>query len=265
VEPSGAAVIAGRSAPLARVTIRSGGSIVGEGKADERGEWIVVPTQPLPPGTHELTVEMVGAGGSTRVGDDLVVIVVPPQAAAGETATTPLAVKASRSGNSPSTILQPTDGDAGAALAIETVYGGTDRRLTISGRAPPHSRLRLYLDNALLGEATADSLGLWRFVLQAPVPDGEHSLRADAVTGRGDVVARVRVPLRIDGGGAALVPPRPGDGHVVVERGDSLWRIAQAMYGEGTAYTIIYDANRHQIDDPDLIYPGQVFQLPNTQ
>ena len=47
-----------------------------------------------------------------------------------------------------------------------------------------------------------------------------------------------------------------------MQPGNSLWRIARRNYGEGIRYTVIYQANREQIRDPDLIYPGQVFEVP---
>jgi hypothetical protein len=50
----------------------------------------------------------------------------------------------------------------------------------------------------------------------------------------------------------------------VVHRGDSLWRISRATYGHGIRYSVIYSANRSQIRDPDLIYPGQIFVLPKA-
>ncbi len=50
-----------------------------------------------------------------------------------------------------------------------------------------------------------------------------------------------------------------------VVRGDSLWRISSKTYGSGFRYTEIHQANRDQIRDPDLIYPGQIFVLPKTQ
>jgi nucleoid-associated protein YgaU len=50
----------------------------------------------------------------------------------------------------------------------------------------------------------------------------------------------------------------------IVQPGNSLWRIARRSYGEGLRYTVIYDANKDQIRDPDLIYPGQVFVLPDS-
>ncbi|MFM8701722.1 MAG: LysM peptidoglycan-binding domain-containing protein [Hyphomicrobiales bacterium] len=50
-----------------------------------------------------------------------------------------------------------------------------------------------------------------------------------------------------------------------VVRGDSLWRISKKIYGSGFRYTVIHRANRDQIRNPDLIYPGQVFVLPTAQ
>lgn len=47
-----------------------------------------------------------------------------------------------------------------------------------------------------------------------------------------------------------------------VKKGDCLWNIAKQFYGNGAAYTKIYDANTKQIADPHWIYPGQVFVIP---
>ncbi len=48
-----------------------------------------------------------------------------------------------------------------------------------------------------------------------------------------------------------------------VVRGDCLWRIARRELGEGLRWVEIYDANRDDIRDPNLIYPGQVFEIPD--
>jgi hypothetical protein len=49
----------------------------------------------------------------------------------------------------------------------------------------------------------------------------------------------------------------------MVSRGDSLWRISRAAYGDGARYTVIYGANHKQIRNPNRIYPGQIFVLPD--
>ena len=47
-----------------------------------------------------------------------------------------------------------------------------------------------------------------------------------------------------------------------VEKGDSLSKIAQKVYGKASLWRQIYEANKDHIKDPDLIYPGQILRLP---
>ncbi len=49
---------------------------------------------------------------------------------------------------------------------------------------------------------------------------------------------------------------------VIIRRGDTLWRISRRVYGHGVRYSTIYLANQEQIADPDRIWPGQVFKVP---
>jgi nucleoid-associated protein YgaU len=76
-------------------------------------------------------------------------------------------------------------------------------------------------------------------------------------------VAQPAVPTLV---GVAVGGPdaqRFASGKAIIRRGDNLWTIARRVYGEGIKYTTIYQANTAQIRDPDRIYPGQVFELPN--
>ncbi len=67
--------------------------------------------------------------------------------------------------------------------------------------------------------------------------------------------------------GADGAPQSPAlqkvEGSVIIRRGDNLWTISKRTYGKGTRYTTIYLANRDQIRNPDLIWPGQVFTMPD--
>lgn len=58
---------------------------------------------------------------------------------------------------------------------------------------------------------------------------------------------------------------RFASGRAIIRRGDNLWTIARRVYGQGIKYTTIYEANTAQIRDPDWIYPGQVFDLPQAE
>jgi nucleoid-associated protein YgaU len=52
---------------------------------------------------------------------------------------------------------------------------------------------------------------------------------------------------------------------VTVQPGFTLWRIARENYGEGIEYVRVYEANKGQIRNPDLIYPGQIFTVPMSE
>ena len=47
-----------------------------------------------------------------------------------------------------------------------------------------------------------------------------------------------------------------------VEKGDTLWAIAERSYGNGSKYMAIFEANKPMLSDPDKIYPGQKLRIP---
>ncbi len=57
-------------------------------------------------------------------------------------------------------------------------------------------------------------------------------------------------------------PLAQSDSSVIIRRGDTLWQISRRVYGQGVRYTTIYLANENQINNPDLIEPGQIFTVP---
>ncbi len=52
---------------------------------------------------------------------------------------------------------------------------------------------------------------------------------------------------------------------VTVQPGNTLWAIASDHYGDGVLYVQVYEANADKIRDPDLIYPGQIFEIPAAE
>jgi nucleoid-associated protein YgaU len=72
---------------------------------------------------------------------------------------------------------------------------------------------------------------------------------------------------KVRSGASTTAPPQEegsadADRSYTVERGDSLSKIARRMYGDANQWRRIFDANRDQIEDPDLIHPGQVLRIP---
>lgn len=57
-------------------------------------------------------------------------------------------------------------------------------------------------------------------------------------------------------------PPEPEATYYTVESGDTLWKIADEHYGDGSKYPEIFEANKPMLEDPDKIYPGQKLRIP---
>ena len=67
----------------------------------------------------------------------------------------------------------------------------------------------------------------------------------------------------VEGGSSSTAPAPSGRSYTVV-KGDSLSKIAKQFYGDAQKWRKIYEANRDEIKNPDLIYPGQTFTIPDA-
>jgi nucleoid-associated protein YgaU len=75
----------------------------------------------------------------------------------------------------------------------------------------------------------------------------------------GSEINKVVVPIVF---GRALIDPYHGFAQYTVVSGDTLSGIAQQWYGDASQWPRLFEANRDQISNPDLIFPGQVLRVP---
>jgi nucleoid-associated protein YgaU len=278
VTPDGRAVIAGRAAPGSRITVLDGEREVTTVQVDPHGEWVlVIDSPPLPPGAHDLRLVQRRDGGDIVRSDRTITVDIPAAASAAAPGTggvapmrpgTPQAVTATGAplvmsvpaGGGPTTVLQAPGGTDALARSGELVLGAIDYdeagHLTVSGQAPAGTTVRVYVDNGVVGDATANADGRWALQPPGSVVAGRRTVRVDRVSPSGGVVSRLEVPFE------RVTMTRPGV--VTIVRGDNLWNIAHSQYGDGARYTVIYEANKSQIRDPNLIYPGQIFVVPKN-
>ena len=263
VGPTGTAVIAGRAEPGAKVIVRDGDKAIGEVTADRRGEWVLIPEQPIGSGNRLLSAEASNPGSSTTVkSEDTVALSISPAAPAERAGETALAVVLPHEGGRGARVLQlPNNAAPGKpnALSMDTAEYDTQGRVVLSGHAAPGATVQIYLGNEPLATVMADAAGVWSATSPQAVSSGQLELRLDQLASNGAVAQRVALPFTQ----AAAIEPAPGQNYVV-QRGNNLWRIAQRAYGAGTRYMTIYSANPDQIRNPDKIYPGQVFKIPKS-
>lgn len=256
VDASGTAVIAGRGMPGAVVVVRANGKPEAEEEISAEGEWATYIMAPFSKGAVELSLEMTMRGGKVIRGEQIIVIAVPERP--GEK---PLVVLGEP--GAPSRVLQnPNDGDDTLILTLDTVDYDAEGTLVLSGRSGEKAGLRVYANGNLLGETLASKKGHWMLKPEDPIRPGIYTLRIDQLDSAGKVIMRIELPFERAEPSDVLEAVARGGGRVVVQPGNSLWRIARRIYGSGFEFTIIYDANRSQIRDPDRIYAGQILDLP---
>lgn len=266
INPQGHTVIAGRAEPGAEVVLRDGEEELGAVTVDSRGEWVFLPERPLPAGAHRLYLLMRRAAGGDVASREEVLVVVPKPGddvtgRPADASAQPLVLRVPRDGGPTAVLQKPVAGDTASGLGVDFADWQSGQ-LALSGHAPPQARVRIIIDGKPAGEAVADAAGRWRVATQGSISPELHTLTLEQLDARGSVTAKSAVPLALQDL-AGLTGEAPGDDRlIIVQSGSNLWRIARAGYGRGTAYTIIYKANRGTIADPDRIYPGQVFRLP---
>ena len=113
---------------------------------------------------------------------------------------------------------------------------------------------------------SAGGTGIWgNFNARVDLPGVPETARGtlevfeESSGGGGGERNKVVVPIVF---GEKLVPGYVGFAQYTVGAGDTLSGIAQQFYGEPDKFRTIFQANRHEIDDPDSIFPGQVLRIP---
>ena len=265
VGPRGA-VLAGRAEPGATVVVVNNNATLGRIQANGRGEWVLVSATALAPGGRELSLSARNADGRDVKGDGTVLLDVPASPSASGPATAllvpqagaPQVLDGTQDDAAPKSEPKPARQPGMARLGLDAVDYDDRRAARFTGQAPPGATVRAYVDDAPAGDAAADAQGRWSMAPQRALLRSAHRLRIDQLGSDGQVLARVELPFQH----TAVPPAVLASGRVVVQPGQTLWRIARRAYGTGVRYTVIYLANRGQIRDPRLIYPGQAFAVP---
>jgi nucleoid-associated protein YgaU len=148
-------------------------------------------------------------------------------------------------------------GDNVENVVIDTITYDDKGDVAISGRGSAGDFVRIYIDDkpVLLTSIGVD--GSWVTPL-TDIKQGLYKLRADEVSKSGTVLSRVETPFQREN----VMIAAKGASAITVQPGYTLWAIAREKYGSGFQYVRVYQANQDLIKNPDLIYPGQVFKLP---
>lgn len=262
VEGDGSALVAGVARPNSTVVLELDGKRLDTVQSGADGGFVAFPQLPDLGSASSLRVATVDEEEATYAGET--VLILPPS----NPAVRPVLVVADADG---ADIIQPEDVQAAPEitatddtapilreLALETISYDDTGDVVISGLGAGQQFVRVYVNNEPQQTEVVPDDGSWRVVLP-DVDAGTYTLRVDQIDAKGEVMARVESPFRRTSR-ADVVEAKTTS--VTVQPGHTLWVLAEQRYGDGVKYVQIFKANRDRIRDADLIYPGQIFDLP---
>jgi nucleoid-associated protein YgaU len=282
VDAAGQAVIAGRTTPDADVRLALDGAALVTSMADADGNFVAMMALGPSDNPRILSLAALLPDGTVVPGRETVIIapvaapVIPapeaPAFVAGSTepaepteptpAPAPPAILLAD--DSGVRVLQLSAALPPAQVVLDAITYDAGGDVVLSGRGPAQTEVQVYLDNDPLQLGDIDAAGAWRLELPQVAP-GTYTLRVDQLAADGAVASRVETPFLREEPAVLASQAAVTDGVqvITVQPGFTLWGIAQDRFGDGVLYVQLYQANRDQIRDPDLIYPGQVFALPD--
>ena len=257
VDPEGNMVIAGKGANGATIEILDGDVSIGIVEADDRGEWVFIPKARLAPGSRILILRDITNPTKVIESENAVVLVIPAvgkniAGLEGKVDNTPLAMVVPRNEakNIASRLIQMpvtnkpeivSDIKIGRvtnnkeskiekpALILKMVDYNDSGMVIFSGFSQENAILQVYIDNLLVGVVTADSNGAWDLKLKDNLKPGKYIIRVDQVSSSGTVLDRIKLPfVRVP-----VIDAKKEKNSVVIQPGNSLWRIAARVYGSG--------------------------------
>ncbi len=131
-------------------------------------------------------------------------------------------------------------------------------KVLISGMSAGGVRVKATVDQGFFGEALVVANGEWQIFGLLNMDNLSLDMVFYLIDANEEIVSRYELPIK----SRDLVKGMDGTPLVVVNKGDALWRIAYRRLGEGIRYVDIVRRNSREINDPDLIYPNQIFAIP---
>ena len=153
-------------------------------------------------------------------------------------------------------------------VMFDTINYSKDGDVAVTGRGSPESIVHFYLDNSPVASTAVDKQGYWSADL-SDVKAGVYTLRLDQLDQSGKVSSRIESPFKRED--RSVLADQMQDiaspariNVITVQPGNTLWAISRERYGKGILYVQVFNANKDKIRNPDLIYPGQIFDLPDN-
>ena len=269
VRPDGSLVIAGKGLPNSKIEIISGSKVIAVTTSDKIGDFVAVPEKQLEGGEYLLSFRQTTEDEKVIIANKSVAINVT-----GAKKDIPIVAIVDSEGKLGAKVIQAPGLDANKEISKEEKNIIEDKRdpyiailaithdtkvgqLVLSGRA--HNGVQI--NAGFTGKETSSTKIIndeWNLSIPGKLIAGKQKIFAVLLGKDGKVLSENSIIIS-----GKIIQNANGKTFVVVQKGDALWNIAYQRLGVGTRYVDIVKLNKNTIQNPDLIYPKQLFIIPN--
>ena len=250
LDPKGNLIIAGKTIPDAEVQIFDGNEELSTVISDSHGDWVWVSDIQIEDGLKRFHLKSVDKSGTEHNSIENVIVNFEK-----DNVDNHKIFKVSEDSQKGVKVLNEKEI---MGIAIDSVEHFNNGNLRIRGRSLPLSKVKIFLSENIPSETFANRNGFWEINLKN-IKLGSYDLKIELISLNNVISLETSIFNGLIN--SELLQKKK----IIVEDGNSLWRIARKTLGGGVLYAEIYKHNRKKIKDPNLIYPGQVFNIPNVK
>ena len=248
LDKNGNVVIAGKTLPNIKVDILDGNETLASVFSDSNGDWVWISETPLTEGIKRFNLKHFN--GEDEFFSEQNIIMLRDK----NNYSSSKILKFSKN----STIEIINNNRKILGLTLDIVEHLDNNSLILTGRTKPNSTVSLFFSNNFIEDSRSDKNGNWKMELENfKLMDNDLMITTE-IEGQ-----KIKLKTRIFD--EKIDPNFILEKEITVKDGNSLWRIARKTLGGGIYYSEIYKNNIKEIENPDLIFPGQVFNIPNLK
>ena len=270
VSPDGSFVIAGKGQPNSNINILDKGNLIESTIVDNDGNWVIVSKENLKTGDNLISIDQVNKSGLVLKHKQLYVTKIDERKK-----NQPLLISVpNKNGENISIIQQPAEkqkinkveNDLGIQKKIDsnkdifnvkTIFFNENGFVSIQGEVNFGKKIELYINKKIM-EIIKIENSKWQYNSDTIFDFGLHDLLVVLKSDKDEILDRITLPfMRVE-----MPSNDVSDNFILIKPGDMLWTIAYRLYGDPFKYIQIFEENKDQITNPDLIFPGQLFSIP---
>jgi nucleoid-associated protein YgaU len=270
VKPDGSLVIAGKGLPNSKIEIISKSEVIAVTNSDNIGDFVAVPEKQLKTGEYFLSFKQTTKDNKVIIAEKSVVIKVT-----GNQDDIPIVAIVDGKGELSVKVIQAP------GIGKKEVPNKDNEKTNKHLVKEPQIKILAITHNSKVGQLVLSGIayngvqvnagftgketsstkinnGEWNLSIPGKLILGKQKVFAVLLGKNGKVLSENSFEIS-----GKSIENAKGKTLIIVQKGDALWNIAYQRLGLGNRYVDIFEMNKDKIKDPDLIYPKQLFIIPN--